>query len=99
MQAINVQSTAQYHRESQCNNSTFSQIIEKDPASQVQWWGCPRREGSKEMDGQLKLSSVRDPFQAWALSTTSELLYSAVDHGKKWLDLSLTLAIPPILVL
>lgn len=46
------------------------------------------------MDGQLKLASVRDPFQTGAHSATSELLYSAVDHGKKWLDLSLTLAIP-----
>lgn len=30
IQAINVQSTAQYHREGQGNNDTFSQGLEKD---------------------------------------------------------------------
>ena len=54
IQAINVQSTAQYHREGQGNNDTFSQ----GPASQVQWQRCLRREEAKKTDGQMKMSRV-----------------------------------------
>lgn len=45
MQAINVQSTAQYHREGQSNNNTFSQSIEKDPQVKSNGGGVQGEQG------------------------------------------------------
>lgn len=82
MQAINVQSTAEYHREGQGNNDTFSQGREKDLQVKSNGrgvWG--ERKARRQMDRWRcpELGSFLDIDT----SAESELLYAAVDHRRK----------------